>query len=100
MLHHPVRRARRLFSAIAVGALALTGAIVAPLAAVPSAQAAYPETFNPLAMNGGFTVYAREDITLGNQETEGSIAAGGVATKPGDSQYAINCISNWLPGWM
>lgn len=89
MSYNSLRRARRLVSAVTVGALALTGAIVAPIITSAPAQAAYPETFNPLAMNGGFTVYAREDITLGNQETEGSIAAGGVATKPGDSQYAI-----------
>ncbi|MFB7251307.1 DUF5979 domain-containing protein [Microbacterium sp. NPDC056234] len=89
MPHHTVRRARRLVSAVTVGALALTAAVVAPIAASAPAQAAYPDTFNPLAMTGGFTVYARDDITLGNQETEGSIAAGGIATKPGDSQYAI-----------
>ncbi|WP_406246868.1 DUF5979 domain-containing protein [Microbacterium sp. M] len=89
MLQYPARRARRLLSGLVAGALALTGAVVAPLATATPAQAAYPDTFNPLAMNGGFTVYAREDITLGNQETEGSIAAGGVATKPGESQYAI-----------
>ena len=89
MPHTPARRARRLISALTAGAIALTGAIVAPLTEAEPAEAAYPDTFNPLAMNGGFTVYAREDITLGNQETEGSIAAGGTATKPGDSQYTI-----------
>ncbi|WP_460798881.1 DUF5979 domain-containing protein [Microbacterium sp. GXF0217] len=89
MPHTPARRARRLVSTLTVSALALASVVVAPLAVPAPAQAAYPDTFNPLAMNGGFTVYAREDITLGNQETEGSIAAGGVATKPGDSQYAI-----------
>ncbi|UYO96592.1 DUF5979 domain-containing protein [Microbacterium sp. M28] len=89
MPHTPARRARRLISALTAGAIALTGAIVAPLTEAEPAEAAYPDTFNPLAMNGGFTVYAREDIRLGNQETEGSIAAGGTATKPGDSQYTI-----------
>ncbi|WP_243231734.1 DUF5979 domain-containing protein [Microbacterium sp. CIAB417] len=86
---HTAVRPRRLLAAVTAGALAIAGAVVAPLTAPGPAQAAYPDSFNPLAMNGGFTVYAREDITLGNQETEGSIAAGGTATKPGDGQYTI-----------
>ncbi|WP_105567391.1 DUF5979 domain-containing protein [Microbacterium halophytorum] len=82
-------RARRILAAVATGALALTGAVVAPLAAPAPAEAAYPESFNPFSANGGFTVYARNDLSLGNTETEGSLAAGGTTTHPGDAQYAI-----------
>ena len=55
------------------------------------AAAAYPESVNPFAIAGGFTVYAREDALLQNQETEGSIAVGGTATVQARSasQYTI-----------
>ncbi len=58
------------------------------------AAAAYPESVNPFAIAGGFTVYAREDALLQNQETEGSIAVGGTATvAPSASQYTIIHVS-------
>ena len=83
-------RIRSIVAGAVATALVATGATVVTAAAPPApAQAAYPDTFNPFAMNGGFTVYAREDLTMGNDETEGSLAAGGVATKPGDGQYTI-----------
>ncbi|TQM18577.1 collagen-binding domain-containing protein, partial [Microbacterium kyungheense] len=58
------------------------------------AVAAYPDSVNPFAIAGGFTVYAREDALLQNQETEGSIAVGGTATVQGSSgQYTIIHVS-------
>jgi choice-of-anchor A domain-containing protein len=45
---------------------------------------------NPFAIAGGFTIYARENALLQNQETEGSIAVGGMATvAPQATQYTI-----------
>ncbi|WP_160426003.1 DUF5979 domain-containing protein [Agromyces seonyuensis] len=78
-------------AASVVGAIALVAGlgVVASPTTPPSAWAAYPGTFNPLAMNGGFTVYAREDLVLGNTETEGSLAAGDAATYQGGGQYEI-----------
>ncbi|GAA3921556.1 DUF5979 domain-containing protein [Microbacterium invictum] len=83
---------RRRFVPMALAAvLAVSGAV----ALTPSepAAAAYPDTFNPFTASGGFTVYAREDASLGNDETEGSIAVGGVLTKPGGGQYTIIHVS-------
>lgn len=80
------RRPRRALAAALALILGATGAVA--LSPEPAA-AAYPDTFNPFAMSGGFTVYAREDATLGNDETEGSVAVGGTLTKPGDGQYAL-----------
>ncbi len=71
----------------AVAALALLGS--GSVAYAPPAAAAYPESFNPFAIAGGFTVYAREDGSFGNTETEGSIAVGDTMTKPGDGQYTL-----------
>ena len=71
-----------------VGALALTGAVAGP-AAVEPAAAVPPAALNPFGMNGGFTVYAREDLRLDNDETEGSLAAGDMVTRVGGGQYAI-----------
>lgn len=88
------RRLSRLLAGGVVAALAATAGVA--VAEVPqAAEAAYPETFNPFSMNGGFTVYAREDLTMQNDETEGSLAAGGSATtvqSPSD-QYTIIHVS-------
>jgi choice-of-anchor A domain-containing protein len=74
--------------------LATTGVVAVGLALPEPAAAAYPETVNPFAIGGGFTVYAREDALLQNQETEGSIAAGGTATvAPSAAQYTIIHVS-------
>jgi choice-of-anchor A domain-containing protein/LPXTG-motif cell wall-anchored protein len=86
--HRPAHsRTRSAVAAVLVGALALSGAVV--LTPTQPAAAAYPDSFHPFSASGGFTVYAREDATLGNTETEGSIAVGGVATKPGAGQYTL-----------
>ncbi|NLP84666.1 choice-of-anchor A family protein [Microbacterium sp. CFH 90308] len=80
---------RAVASAVAV-LMAATGAIALDATLATPAHAAYPDTFNPFSMNGGFTVYAREDALLLNQETEGSIAVGGTATVQGSSgTYSI-----------
>jgi len=87
-------RLRRFLAAALSATLAATGAVaLTALPALPAA-AAYPESVNPFAIAGGFTVYAREDALLQNQETEGSIAVGGTATVQGSSgTYSIIHVS-------
>lgn len=75
----------RTVAAITAALMIGSGAVVLDASLATPAHAAYPETFNPFSMNGGFTVYAREDALLQNQETEGSIAVGGTATVQGSS---------------
>jgi len=85
---------RRVIAGITATLLAATGVVVAGAIAAPPAAAAYPESVNPFAIAGGFTVYARENGLLQNQETEGSIAVGGTATVQGSSgQYTIIHVS-------
>ncbi|GAA2978169.1 choice-of-anchor A domain-containing protein [Microbacterium terrae] len=85
---------RTWLAALTAAALAVSGAVVVDVASAPPARAAYPDSFNPFSMNGGFTVYAREDALLQNQETEGSIAVGGTSTVQGSSgQYTIIHVS-------
>src|SRR6478735_10705613 len=84
-------RLRRLVASVTAVLLASAG-IVAVQATHPTpASAAFPETVNPFAIAGGFTVYGREDVRLENQEIEGSVAAGDTATVApvNASQYAI-----------
>lgn len=87
-------RVRRWIAGITAGLLAATGtAVVGALEPQPVA-AAFPDTVNPFAIAGGFTIYAREDALLQNQETEGSIAVGGTATvAPSANQYTIIHVS-------
>ncbi|WP_109208582.1 MULTISPECIES: DUF5979 domain-containing protein [Microbacterium] len=83
-------RLRRLIAGVTAALLGATGAVVGGAVAPLPAAAAYPDSVNPFAIAGGFTVYAREDALLQNQETEGSIAVGGTATVQGSSgQYTI-----------
>lgn len=87
-------RTRRLIAGLTATLLAATGAVVVGTAGAEPAAAAYPDSVNPFAIAGGFTVYAREDALLQNQETEGSIAVGGTATVQGSSgQYTIIHVS-------
>lgn len=80
---------RRLKGAVAMTVSMTLLAAGAVAGGTVAAQAAPPSSFNPFAMSGGFTVYAREDATLANTETEGTIAVGDVATMPNDTQYTI-----------
>ncbi|MDY0908205.1 DUF5979 domain-containing protein [Microbacterium sp. CFBP9034] len=76
----------------AVVAMAAAAGIIAAGAVVTNTEPAYaapPASFNPFAMNGGFTVYAREDATLDNDETEGTIAVGDTATVSANGQYTL-----------
>lgn len=83
-------RLRRIVAGITATMLAATGAVAVGAIDPQPAAAAYPDSVNPFAIAGGFTVYAREDALLQNQETEGSIAAGGTATVQGSSgQYTV-----------
>lgn len=85
-----IPRQTRGLSAVLALALAVTGVGLADAATAPAAEAAAPATFNPFAIGGGFTVYARENGLLKNQETEGSIAVGDTATVQGSSgTYSI-----------
>lgn len=87
-------RLRRLVAGLTATLLAATGAVAVGAIDPQPAAAAYPESVNPFAIAGGFTVYAREDALLQNQETEGSIAVGGTATVQGSSgQYTIIHVS-------
>ena len=87
-------RVRRWIAGITAALLAATGTVVAGAIDPQPAAAAYPDSVNPFAIAGGFTVYAREDALLQNQETEGSIAVGGTATvAPDASQYTIIHVS-------
>ena len=87
-------RLRRWVAGLTATLLAASGTVVAGAVDPQPAAAAYPESVNPFAIAGGFTVYAREDALLQNQETEGSIAVGGTATvAPSASQYTIIHVS-------
>ncbi|HYP73727.1 MAG TPA: collagen-binding domain-containing protein, partial [Microbacterium sp.] len=87
-------RPSRLLAGITAVALAATGLVAGSIATAPAAQAAPPATLNPFSLSGGFTVYARENALLQNQETEGSIAVGGTATVQGSSgTYSIIHVS-------
>ncbi|MBW9109419.1 DUF5979 domain-containing protein [Microbacterium ureisolvens] len=87
-------RLRRIVAGITATLLAATGAVVVGASDPEPAAAAYPESVNPFAIAGGFTVYARKDALLQNQETEGSIAVGGTATvAPQATQYTIIHVS-------
>lgn len=81
------RRSRRSVAA----ALALTLGVSGAVALTPAAPAAaaYPDTFNPFAISGGFTVYARESAVLRNTETEGSIAASDTTTVDNGGTYSL-----------
>lgn len=92
--HRRVNRPSRLVAGATAFALALTGLVVGSVATAPVANAAPPATLNPFSLSGGFTVYAREDALLQNQETEGSIAVGDTATVQGSSgTYSIIHVS-------
>ncbi|MBD5785854.1 choice-of-anchor A family protein [Cellulosimicrobium terreum] len=89
--------ARRLGTAVVASALALVPAAAAQAsAAAGTASTASPAStasaVNPFDLAGGFSVYARQDATLANQETEGSIAVGGelTVTRSGGGTYAIH----------
>ncbi|WP_176697067.1 DUF5979 domain-containing protein [Microbacterium sp. 3J1] len=86
---------RRLTAFVAALALAATGGVVVSTSVPAPAAADYPETVNPFAIGGGFTVYARENALIQNQETEGSIAVGSTATfaPASASQYTIIHVS-------
>ncbi|GAA5085683.1 hypothetical protein GCM10025760_04850 [Microbacterium yannicii] len=90
----PRPRLRRWVAGLTAALLAATGTVVAGAVDPQPAAAAYPDSVNPFAIAGGFTIYAREDALLQNQETEGSIAVGGTATVQGSSgQYTIIHVS-------
>ena len=81
------RESGRPAALIAVAALLLgLGWVVLPTP--PAAQAA-PVAFNPFAASGNFTIYGREDVTLENQELEGSVAAGDVLRRNGGGNYNV-----------
>ena len=84
-------RLRRLVASVTAVLLASAGIVAVDATHPAPASAAFPETVNPFAIAGGFTVYGREDVLLENQEIEGSVAAGDTATVApvNASQYAI-----------
>ncbi|WP_251152178.1 collagen-binding domain-containing protein [Cellulosimicrobium sp. Marseille-Q4280] len=96
------RRAARLVgTAFLAGAVALTPAATASAASASDPSTSAPITVNPFDLAGGFSVYARQDATLANQETEGSIAVGGelTVTRSGGGTYAIHHYVAGTPGY-
>ncbi|MFC7876818.1 DUF5979 domain-containing protein [Isoptericola sp. NPDC057391] len=81
---------RRTTSGLLAAALALGGIVGlgAQTATAPPAAAAEGDV-NPFTSAGGFTVYAQRDAVVGNQELEGSLAAGRDLTVTQTSQWAV-----------
>lgn len=82
---------RRTTSGLLAAALALGGLVGlgAQTAAAPAAAAAEGDV-NPFTSAGGYTVYAQRDAFAGNQELEGSLAAGRNFARTGTtSQWAV-----------
>ncbi|SKC61780.1 DUF5979 domain-containing protein [Krasilnikoviella flava] len=81
---------RRTTSGLLAAALALGGLVGlgAQTATAPSAAAAEGDV-NPFTSAGGFTVYAQRDAFVGNQELEGSLAAGRNLARTTAEQWAV-----------
>lgn len=90
MAHFATPR-RRLVSSLVAGAVLLggLGGIATQTATAPAAVAQAEGQVNPFSSTGGYTVYARQDATLGNDELEGSLAVGGTLTVTDAATYAI-----------
>ncbi|GAB6939286.1 DUF5979 domain-containing protein [Isoptericola variabilis] len=82
---------RRTTSGLLAAALALGGLVGlgAQTATAPAASAAADGEVNPFSSSGGFTVYAQRDAIVGNQELEGSLAAGRNLTDTTVAQWAV-----------
>ncbi|MFC8597040.1 DUF5979 domain-containing protein [Isoptericola sp. NPDC057191] len=82
---------RRTTSGLLAAALALGGLVGlgAQAATAPPAAAAAEGDVNPFSSAGGFTVYAQRDARVGNQELEGSLAAGRDLTVTQAAQWAV-----------
>lgn len=95
MAEHAHPTLRRVAAFVTAAVLAATGAVAMAVSSPAPAAADFPESVNPFAIGGGFTVYARDDALIRNQETEGSIAVGRTATvAPANaSQYTIIHVS-------
>lgn len=81
---------RRTTSGLLAAALALGGLVGlgAQTASAPPAAAAEGDV-NPFTSAGGYTVYAQRDAIVGNQELEGSLAAGRNLTDTTAAQWAV-----------
>jgi choice-of-anchor A domain-containing protein len=88
----PARLARghndRVTRVVATASAVLLAAVSLVLAS-PTAASAAPVTGNPLAGLAGFTLVSSGDITLGNHELEGSVAAGGDVRVNSGSPYNV-----------
>lgn len=84
-------RGRGTTSGIVAAALALGGlvGVSAQTATAPPAAAQAEGNVNPFTSAGGFTVYAQRDASVGNQELEGSLAAGRNLTVTDTAQWAV-----------
>ncbi|MFE5335235.1 DUF5979 domain-containing protein [Isoptericola sp. NPDC056573] len=82
---------RRTTSGLLAAALALGGlvGVGAQTATAPPAAAAAEGDVNPFSSSGGYTVYAQRDAIVGNQELEGSLAAGRNLTDTTAAQWAV-----------
>jgi len=75
-----------------VAAVLALGGLVglsAQTATAPPAAAQAEGNVNPFTSAGGFTVYAQRDASVGNQELEGSLAAGRNLTVTDTAQWAV-----------
>ena len=79
-------RARWRSGVAAAGVTALAAGMAVAVGA-PVAQAE-PTTFNPFDANNGFSIVSQGDVSLGNAELEGSVAAFGTIESTKDN-YAI-----------
>ncbi|HWD61267.1 MAG TPA: DUF5979 domain-containing protein [Humibacter sp.] len=78
----------RTVSALGAVLLVSSALVVADAARAPeAAHAATTTQVNPLTVNGGFTVYATQNASLGNSEFEGSLAVGGQLTMTQGAGY-------------
>lgn len=85
----PARASRHRVTARSLIAVALAGVTCSVLLSAPMDALAAPVSENPLAGLAGFTVVSAGDITLGNHELEGSVAAGGDVRVGSASPYSV-----------
>ena len=83
-------RPTTLIAGLGVALLVTATLVVAGSLSQPTAaHAADPAGVNPMTVNGGFTVYATQNASLGNSEFEGSLAVGNQLTMTQAATYQM-----------
>ncbi len=85
----PARASQRRANSRSFTAAALAGVVCCVLLSAPTDAQASSISENPLAGLAGFTVVSAGDMTLGNHELEGSVAAGGDIRVGSASPYSV-----------